>query len=555
MDKKEWKRSDAGMSLLEVIVAVSIFSIAAIVLLQSFVTSSRINKKSNTYLEATSTAQNVMEEIKAKRFDDVALAFNYPIDLTTNTSRFTFLQSQISEIQNQNIQIKELLKDGDGYINARKYLAADGDDDSKVTASVISHDDGKTYKFNANDTDKYYYMMSDVKNLNETFDVLVEFDGSETSGYKKKTASNNTYGKNDYLAPNISKLDTKKNAFLIMERDWDKESMEKYMLQPQLIAATQKWGEAFGKWKQDHTYTEEDGTSHPTPAEIIDYEQNHPKPTLLDYEDVYAHTRRILKIKLEKSGGSVLVKVKYILCAYDYTKAGAAESEYASMSFCPCGGSSVNLRDDENQRNDCFCTFASNYTTFYSSENEDDLQGIYVFYYPNYNSTNSGKPLDEIYFDNSEVYVKDGNSTVNYPVKLYVTKQRDEVNNEPTSAEEIAYKMLLTVKEKPTKPWSANMSMFKASTTLLTNLDYDISNITDIPKRIRANQMKLTYTDDTRKTSGYSAKNILSYNGLDNRKAKDRIYTATVKVYKKGAAENGFQDSDLIVTLDGAKED
>ena len=555
MDKKGWKRSDAGMSLLEVIVAVSIFSIAAIVLLQSFVTSSRINKKSNTYLEATSTAQNVMEEIKAKRFDDVALAFNYPIDLTTNTSRFTFLQSQISEIQHQNIQIKELLKDGDGYINARKYLVADGDDDSKVTASVISHDDGKTYKFNANDTDKYYYMMSDVKNLNETFDVLVEFDGSETSGYKKKTASNNTYGKNDYLAPNISKLDTKKNAFLIMERDWDKESMEKYMLQPQLIAATQKWEEAFGKWKKDHTYTEEDGTSHPTPAEVIDYEQNHPKPTLLDYEDVYAHTRRILKIKLEKSGGSVLVKVKYILCAYDYTKAGAAESEYASMSFCPCGGSSVDLGDDENQRNDCFCTFASNYTTFYSSENEDDLQGIYVFYYPNYNSTNSGKPLDEIYFDNSEVYVKDGNSTVNYPVKFYVTKQRDEVNNEPTSAEEIAYKMLLTVKEKPTKPWSANMSMFKASTTLLTNLDYDISNITDIPKRIRANQMKLTYTDDARKTSGYSAKNILSYNGLDNKKAKDRIYTATVKVYKKGAAENGFQDSDLIVTLDGAKED
>ena len=59
------------MTLLEVIIAVSIFSITAIVLLQSFVTSSRINKKSNLYLEATTVAQNIMEEIKAKKFEEV----------------------------------------------------------------------------------------------------------------------------------------------------------------------------------------------------------------------------------------------------------------------------------------------------------------------------------------------------------------------------------------------------------------------------------------------------------------------------------------------------
>ena len=66
MDRKKYNNSNAGMTLLEVIVAVSIFSITAIVLLQSFVTSNRINKKSNTYMEATTVAQNIMEEIKAK---------------------------------------------------------------------------------------------------------------------------------------------------------------------------------------------------------------------------------------------------------------------------------------------------------------------------------------------------------------------------------------------------------------------------------------------------------------------------------------------------------
>ena len=204
MNREKLQKNNAGMTLLEVIVAVSIFSIAAIVLLQSFVTSGRINRKSNTYLEATSTAQNVMEEIKAKRFKEVALAFNYPIDVITQTSRFSFLDAQTSEIKNNTLEIKELLLDNGTYKPARKYSSTDSDD-SRVTASVISYDDGKTYKFNANDTDKYYYSMSNVKNLHETFDVLVEFDGSEDSGYKKKIASNNEYGKNDYLSPNISK--------------------------------------------------------------------------------------------------------------------------------------------------------------------------------------------------------------------------------------------------------------------------------------------------------------------------------------------------------------
>ncbi|NSG22052.1 type II secretion system protein [Blautia wexlerae] len=558
MDRKKKKNSNAGMTLLEVIIAVSIFSISAIVLLQSFVTSSRINKKSNTYLEATSTAQNVMEEIKAKRFQEVALAFNYPVDLTTNSSRFTFLDSQLSEIKDNTLEIKEIAKDDDGnYINVRKYNKADGDDDSKVTASVISHDSGKTYKFNANDSGKYYYSMSNVKNLNETFDVLVEFDGGDDTEYRKKTISNNEYGKNDYLSPNIAKLDTKKNAFLIMEKDWcSRTTIEEQMIKPQHDAACKKWQDDLDAWKEQNTFEEslEDGTKryHPTAEEILNYKQENPEPSELDYEDVYAHTRRILKIKLEKSGGGgINVKARYILCAYDYTKANAKVSEYATMSFCPCGGESANLKDGEEKRADCFCTVYNDYTTFYSSENEDDLQNIYIFYYPNYNSQNIVKPLDEIYFDNTDIKVKEGN----YPVNLYVTKQRDEKNNEPTSAQEMQYKMSLTIQESSTKPWSANMGLYKASTTLLTNLDYDISNIKEIPKRINANQMKLTYTDTSNhKTSGYSAKNILSYNGLDNRQAEDRIYNAVVKVYKQGAAQNNFPERDMIVSLDGAKE-
>ena len=73
--------------------------------------------------------------------------------------------------------------------------------------------------------------------------------------------------------------------------------------------------------------------------------------------------------------------------------------------------------------------------------------------------------------------------------------------------------------------------------------------------------MKLTYQAvsgkgvNERKITGSGAKKVLDYNGLDDRKQADRIYTVKVSVYKAGAAEKGFPDEERIATLDGAKED
>ena len=58
-----------------------------------------------------------------------------------------------------------------------------------------------------------------MTNNHESFDALVEFDGSSDSGYKKKTVTNNEQGKNDYLSPNISNLDTKSNILFIVPKE------------------------------------------------------------------------------------------------------------------------------------------------------------------------------------------------------------------------------------------------------------------------------------------------------------------------------------------------
>ena len=101
------KINNAGMSLLELIIAVSIFAIAAVIFLQAFVTSGRVNKKSGLYLDASTAAQNLMEEIKAKSFEDVSMAFNYPIDPVTKTIRLGFLSDQASHLENGSLVLKE----------------------------------------------------------------------------------------------------------------------------------------------------------------------------------------------------------------------------------------------------------------------------------------------------------------------------------------------------------------------------------------------------------------------------------------------------------------
>ena len=305
------------MTLLEVIIAVSIFSITAIVLLQAFVTSGRINRKSNLYLEATTAAQNIMEEVKAKTFEEVSLAFNYPFDLNGDT-RISFLNPQKDKIKNGELGIREVLKaSGNGgttYNSVSQYR--DGMDESKVTASVISTDGGKTYKFNprkkGSNASKYYFELTNVTVNHESFDALAEFDGSESSGYKEKTVTGTGTGKNDYLAPKISDMDSKTNAFLIMPRNWDEEAMQQ-MVAGQKSAAVEAMNTDAGNNATDSdTYQ------------------------LLDWKDVYKYTKRTLHIKIEESGGTVRAEARYVLSAYDYKKSGG--TKYETMSLCPCGG-------------------------------------------------------------------------------------------------------------------------------------------------------------------------------------------------------------------------
>lgn len=517
---------NAGFSLLELIIAVSIFAIAAAILLQAFVTSGRINRKSGIYLDASTAAQNVMEEIKSEPFEEVALAFDYPVDATNGKLRLGFLEDQSARYQSGELAIKEMLKDGDSYRDVRLYHPAD-QDTSLVTASIISEDNGKTWTFNPRTTgknkSKYYFQIAGLQSGSEEFDALVTFDGSTDSGYSNQTTSKTGTGKNDYEMPNISHLDTKTNAFLIMPMNWDENAME-------TIAAKQ-YEEAQKRWAEDK------GSSTD-------------KPQKLDVSDIYQQTKRTLYIKVDESGGTIKAEAKYTLNTYSYVKAGGGK--YESMDICPCGGKADGL-------NGCFCTYESAYMPFYSSEAGSELKNLFIFYYPNYASTSTAHPLDEIVFEN----------TSNYPLQLYVAKQRPDSQDGqdtalPTAAQEQKYRMALTVKESPSAlgqtNWNTNPSLYRAKTVLRTNLDTNISNTDDVLTRTSVNQMRLVYQAvsktgaNEKKVSGRSAKQVLSVNGLDDREQADRIYAAKVEIYRAGAAAQNFPESERLVVLEGAKE-
>ena len=60
-----------GFSLIELIIAIAILAIVLVPVLNAFVTSAKIDGKSKTELQATTAAQNIMEQIRGADFDDL----------------------------------------------------------------------------------------------------------------------------------------------------------------------------------------------------------------------------------------------------------------------------------------------------------------------------------------------------------------------------------------------------------------------------------------------------------------------------------------------------
>ena len=75
-EKVQQLNKNAGFSLLELLIAVTILAIITIPMLHMFVTSARINGKSRITLRATVLAQDIVEGLKAYHIDEIQDQFN-----------------------------------------------------------------------------------------------------------------------------------------------------------------------------------------------------------------------------------------------------------------------------------------------------------------------------------------------------------------------------------------------------------------------------------------------------------------------------------------------
>ena len=151
-EKGQQLNKNAGFSLLELLIAVTILAIITIPMLHMFVTSAKINGKSRITLRATVLAQDVVEGLKAYHIDEIQDQFNGVEDFEMlNTSVIAGDCTYKEDVDREKIENGE-----------------DPTDPSKAKPG------------------KYYFVLKNAKLENSRFDVLISVDAT---GYVEGTAS------------------------------------------------------------------------------------------------------------------------------------------------------------------------------------------------------------------------------------------------------------------------------------------------------------------------------------------------------------------------------
>ena len=150
--KVQQLNKNAGFSLLELLIAVTILAIITIPMLHMFVTSARINGKSRITLRATVLAQDIVEGLKAYHIDEIQDQFNGVEDFEMlNHSVIAGDCTYTEDVQRE--------KDENGK---------DPTDPSKAKPG------------------RYYFILRNAKLENSKFDVLISVDAT---GYVEGTTS------------------------------------------------------------------------------------------------------------------------------------------------------------------------------------------------------------------------------------------------------------------------------------------------------------------------------------------------------------------------------
>ncbi len=182
--------------MIELLVALSIMSIVAVVIYQGFIMTARTNSKAKLQHKATSVAQNVIEGLKAQTIDEILYQFCYP--------EYTNLEG--NRVTNFKILPVEMLQ------NSISTSVAAGANYMVGTAMEPQ----KGYQRTADG--KYSFTISGVKMENTLFDVRITLDSSP---YTTGAVSNSGQNYNSQEMIHVPTMDSNYDAVIANTKEYD----------------------------------------------------------------------------------------------------------------------------------------------------------------------------------------------------------------------------------------------------------------------------------------------------------------------------------------------
>lgn len=185
LNKKCSKAANAGFSLVELLIAVTILAIIVIPLLHMFVTSTRINVKSRQTLRATTVAQDIMEGLKAYNLDEVRTQFSLPDG--TISDDFFYPTEGFYIVNSKMIQ---------GGVREVRQLETDRD----VNGEFDDPDD--------ENNEIYYFAIENLKMQGGEYDALIKLDASTYTEDKAGSSGHDNAYNGPYYADTKSVSET-----------------------------------------------------------------------------------------------------------------------------------------------------------------------------------------------------------------------------------------------------------------------------------------------------------------------------------------------------------
>lgn len=504
--------ADAGMTLVELLVAITIFAIIVVPLLHTFVSSSRVSLETRRRLRVTTAAQDIMEGLKAESIESLSCSFNYPDNdiaaevpaapVVNSFDNFDIIRPELVDGKNSSrlYELRGTVDENESSPTYRRITGLSnisartnsnmglfGDQDpanADKAATTKAADDGVNYDFYGKSDRKYFFAIQNMNIENDAgdpvyvVDALIEVDGSNYTSLgsnQKTTPSYSTIADSALLNENgmisYSAMNSKRDAFFIQD-----------------VMSEIKTAQEFNTTYSPAVDCTGDDLAQKIVIETVNQTKLTPAQKAADGNDWITITCEVT-YTADKNNPNCLIPPSH--ANYDGTK----------------GGNQPFTKTEK-------YTIFDNKSTGYMPEN------IYICYYPGYNNWEQ----DDLIYVNAD----------SVPATLHLIKQEPK-NNGTLNHDEISYKCNVTVNEGAgAKADHIGVGDRASSVTdIRTNLDTNLytAYLKSVPS---TKQAVYKYNGATLSRNKAQPELTRIYELGGEEEAVDRMFDVTIDIYEEG---------------------